>query len=154
MSVSYRLKKKELVLLLDLFGDAGSLEQNFGDIFISREEYDETAEALRKKGFVNVRSETISPENGIALMIKHIYSAPLALADTGSGVWIYCSADLTVMLKVNTAFGMEYRLYAAASDEEREEIGTELMGYDLKTLRGGNAEYDALAGFLKVPCHE
>ena len=26
MSVSYRLKKKELVLLLDLFGDAGSLE--------------------------------------------------------------------------------------------------------------------------------
>ena len=62
MSVSYRLKKKELVLLLDLFGDAGSLEQNFGDIFISREEYDETAEALRKKGFVNVRSETISPE--------------------------------------------------------------------------------------------
>ena len=40
MSISYRLKKKELVLLLDLFGDAGSLEQNFGDIFISCEEYD------------------------------------------------------------------------------------------------------------------
>ncbi|MBQ5990200.1 MAG: hypothetical protein IJL67_11975 [Oscillospiraceae bacterium] len=149
MSISYRLKKKELVLLLDLFGDAGSLEQNFGDIFISREEYDENAEALHKKGFVNTGDKTISPESGIALMMKHIYSAPLALADTGAGVWIYCSADLAVMLKVNTAFGMEYRLYAAASDEERSELCGEFIPDDLKIIRGSEAEFDELAGFIK-----
>jgi len=154
MSISYRLKKKELVLLLDLFGDAGSLEQKFGDIFISREEYDETAETLHKKGFVNAGNDTVSPENGMALMMKHIYSAPLALADTGSGVWVYCSADLIVMLKLNTAFGMEYSLCAAASDEERSELGTELKSCDLKIIRGGKDVYDELAGFLKEPCHE
>ena len=149
MSISYRLKKRELVLLLDLFGDAGSLEQNFGDIFISREEYDETAESLHNKGFVNAGDKTISPESGIALMMKHIYSAPLALADTGAGVWIYCSADLAVMLKINTAFGMEYRLYAAASDEERMELCGEFIPDDLKIIRGSEAEFDELAGFIK-----
>ena len=82
-------------------------------------------------------------------MMKHIYSAPLALADTGAGVWIYCSADLAVMLKVNTAFGMEYRLYAAASDEERSELCGEFIPDDLKIIRGSEAEFDELAGFIK-----
>ena len=149
MSISYRLKKRELILLLDLFGDAGSLEQNFGDIFISREEYDETAEALHKKGFVNAGEKTISPESGIALMMKHIYSAPLAIADTGAGVWIYCSADLAVVLQINTAFGMEYKLYAAASDYERTELNEELKSYDLKIIRGGKTELEESADFLK-----
>ena len=154
MSISYRLKKRELVLLLDLFGDAGSLEQNFGDIFISREEYDETAEGLHKKGFVNASDKTISPESGIALMMKHIYTAPLALADTAAGVWIYCSADLAVMLKINTAFGMEYRLYAAASEKEKLELVTEFESDDLKIIRGTEAQLDEFAGFLKEFCHE
>ena len=154
MSISYRLKKRELVLLLDLFGDAGSLEQKFGDIFISREEYDETAKSLHEKGFVNANDKTISPESGIALMMKHIYSAPLALADTGAGVWIYCSADLAVMLKINTAFGMEYRLYAAVSEKERTELAAEFESDDLKIIRGTKTELDKFAGPLKEFCHE
>jgi hypothetical protein len=136
MSIFYRLKKKELVLLLDLFGDAGSLEQKFGDIYIDRDEYDRTAASLERKGFVSLNGKNISAESGMEIMLKSIFSAPAAFADEQAENWLYFSDGLIVTVRADSAFGPEFYLGAAADEEDMKLLSERITGRRFKAIRG------------------
>lgn len=136
MSISYRLKKKELILLLDLFGDAGSLEQKFGDVFISRAEYRSTAESLHKKGYVTVSEGRITADNGTAFIMKRIFDSPLVFSDGNADGWLYCSEKMMIFIDLSPVFTDEFRITTAVSDEEKTELSESLEGRKFTAVRG------------------
>lgn len=151
MSISYRFRKKELVLMLDLFGDSGSLEQKFGDIYIDRSEYDAVADTLHKKGFVTVSGDSISAENGMAVIMESIFSAPLMFTDTNADNWIYCCRDFMVHVRIRNEFGFEYLVSTVTDREDREELTEKISGRKFIISRGGSGEISGseLAGFAE-----
>ncbi|MCQ2464974.1 MAG: hypothetical protein MJ095_05275 [Oscillospiraceae bacterium] len=140
MSIRYRFSRKELILLLDLEGDAGSLEQKFGDVYISSAEYDSISEKLHGKGFVTVTGNTVSAEAGISFLMKKIYSSPLALRDSEYENWIYCSENIIVTLRAGSTLGFEYVAGAVTDDEDRAELSEKISGRRFSIIRGGHGE--------------
>lgn len=151
MGISYRFKKKEFILMLDMFGDAGSLEQKFGDVYISREEYDRTAAALHARGFVTVIGDTVSAEPGMEVIMKRIFSSKLVFAGKDACNWIYCSADLMIHVRTDTLTGFEYLVSVVTDDEDKAELTERLGGTDFRTVRGGSGEItgDRLVSFAE-----
>lgn len=138
MNISYRLKKKELILLLDLFGDACTLEQKFGDVYISRADYESIAASLHEKGYVTVNSGRITADSAAELIIKKMYSSEYVLEDTEVSGWLYCSEDITLFIDFSTVFRDEFRIRTVLSEEDRKELSEELTGRTFSILRGGN----------------
>lgn len=142
MNISYRLKKKELILLLDLFGDAEKLEQNFGNVYIDRDEYTVLSEALHRKGFVTLSGNSISAEGVISFMMETVYSAPLVFADEKSECWIYCTPEIMIYIRVNTAGGLEYLLSAVSDAEDRDMLTENISDRQFRIIRGGSGNTD------------
>lgn len=137
MSISYRLKKKELILLLDLFGNPESLEQKFGDVYISRDEYEKTALSLHDKGYITVTDGRIKADNAAAFIIKNIYDSGVVLADENADGWLYCSDDIIIFADLSPLFSDEFRIRTAVTYEERHELCEELGERNFIFLRGG-----------------
>ena len=132
MGICYRMKKKELVLLIDLLGDINALEQKFGDVYISREEYESIAESLHKKGFAMICGEKIIPDRCISYIIKKMFDSELVLVCEDSGEWIYCSDEIIISVRFET----EYRIRTAVSGEERRELSEDISGRGYVSVRG------------------
>ncbi|MDO5148451.1 MAG: hypothetical protein ACI4KB_11965 [Oscillospiraceae bacterium] len=132
MGICYRMKKRELVLLIDLLGDINALEQKFGDVYISREEYESIAESIHKKGFAMVCGEKIIPDRCISYIIKKMFDSELVLVCEDAGEWIYCSDEIIISVRFET----EYRIRTAVSDEERRELSEDISGRKYVSVRG------------------
>ncbi len=132
MGICYRMKKKELVLLIDLLGDINALEQKFGDVYISREEYESIAESLHKKGFAMICGEKIIPDRCISYIIKKMFDSELVLVCEDSGEWIYCSDEIIISVRFET----EYRIRTAVSGEERRELSEDISDRGYVSVRG------------------
>ncbi len=143
MSISYRFSKKELILMLDLFGNPDTLEQKFGNVFIDREEYEKTAEKLSRKGFVTLRDGTICADSGLELIIRNIYSAGYVFADQGASYFIYRGSDFSVCIRAVSDFGFEYRVSGITDAEDVEELEENISGLRFSILRGGSGETDS-----------
>jgi len=140
MSISYRLRKNEFVLMLDLFGNPESLEQKFGNLYIDCREYDEISSGLHRKGFVTLSGDTISAESGMEVMMKAVYNAPLAFAEKNAGSWVYCTGEFMLYVRAGGISETEYFLTAAADDEDRTELAGKLSGRKFRFIRGGHGE--------------
>lgn len=106
--ISYRLKNKELVFLLDLFGDVNSLPQSFGNIFIDRDEYRLTADGLHEKGFVTVCGDTVSADLATEMLFCRIFDADVVFTDKTTDIWCYCCEDMIVLIRDDTVRHGEY----------------------------------------------
>lgn len=140
MSISYRLKKNEFVLMLDLFGNPESLEQKFGNLYIDCREYDEISSGLHRKGFVTLSGDTVAAESGMEVMLKAVYSAPLAFAEENAGSWVYCTGEFLLYITAAGITETEYVLSAAVDDEDRTELAEKLSGRMFRYIRGGHGE--------------
>lgn len=108
MAISYRLKIKEFLFLLDIFGDPGSLVQGFGHIYIDKTEYRAIAEELDRKGIVTISENNIFAERGVAMLLKNIYSADTVFADSNLEQWVYCSDNIITMVRYSKNCPGEY----------------------------------------------
>lgn len=109
MITSYRLRKKELVFLLDLAGDINKLEQGFGNIYINFEEHNKISAQLQDKGFViKGRNEMIYTDSSISYIMNTIYNAKFAATDSKLNTWIYCSENLAVVISAGGLCADEY----------------------------------------------
>lgn len=136
MGICYRMKKRELVLLIDLLGDINSLEQKFGDLYINCREYENTAEILHKKGFAMVCGERIIPDRCISYIIKKMFDSELVFVREDAGEWIYCSEEILISVRFET----EYRIGTAVSEEERKEFSEVVSGRKYISVRGPECE--------------
>lgn len=101
MVLSYRLKKKELIFLLDLFGDVNTLYQKFGVVYIDDAEHTELAKGLHKKGMVTVSKNTVTVDHGIEFIMKKMYSSDIVFSDDRLDMWCYCCDDFIVVITVS-----------------------------------------------------
>ena len=108
MTISYRLKIKELVFLLDIFGNPCSFSQGFGHIYIDKTEYLMIAEALNRKGFVTLSGKNVFVERGISVLLKNVFSADTVLADSRLERWIYCTDKMITVIRMSKNCPGEY----------------------------------------------
>lgn len=146
MSFSYRLKKKELVLLLDLAGDVNSLEQKFGDIYISRDEHEKTVLELQKKGMLTVSGDCVIPESRVGFVTDRFYDSELVIADEKLETWLYCSEDIITAVSTGGIFVSEYIITPLVSDEDKKEYFSDLCDRKFSVLRGENRDLIKFTG--------
>ncbi len=108
MAISYRLKTKELIFFLDIFGDPGSLFQGFGHIYIDRKEYTVIAEELNRKGMITFSGKNVFVERGISVIMKNIYAADTVFADSGLERWAYCTENMISVVRLSRNCPGEY----------------------------------------------
>lgn len=108
MTISYRLKIKELVFLFDIFGDPGSFSQGFGHIYIDKSEYLMIAEELDRKGIVTLSGKNVFVERGIAVLLKNAFLADTVFADSGLERWVYCSDKMITVIRTGKNCPGEY----------------------------------------------
>ncbi|MBE6853027.1 MAG: hypothetical protein E7505_06075 [Ruminococcus sp.] len=142
MDFSYRLKKKELIFLLDLFGDVNKLEQKFADVYIDREEHRKIAQALHEKGFATIINEEIIPDSHIAFLIKKFYSSELMLSDESVSVWLYCSEELVLRVASGDISPSEY-IITPFIKEDLEDMADGLGNSVFSVMRGSNGTVEA-----------
>lgn len=157
MGLSYRIKKKELVLLLDLAGDVNSLEQRFGDIYIDHDEYIKTAEVLHKKGMITLSGSSVIPECHVHFIAEKFFTSPLVLSDDKPDMWIYCSEDLIISVELSNLFVSEYILTPLIADGEKRDFFETVSGRNFFILRGGKGtvsgtELAKFTGEYKYEC--
>lgn len=139
MDISYRMKKKELIFLLDLCGDVNSLEQRFGNVYISSDEHKNTARRLDEKGLLIVSGNKAVTDNAAAGVIERFYLSPLVLASEKLDIWLYCSADMVLAVRMSSLFAYEFVLTPLFDDDISEFI-TENETSFFTVFRGGDGK--------------
>lgn len=149
MTISYRLKIKELVFLLDIFGDPCSLPQGFGHICIDKTEYLMIAEELNRKGIVTLSEKNVFVERGIAVLLKNVVSAETVFSDSELERWVYCTDKMFTVIRISKNCPGEYliepyfnsgELLADIAEEKDKEVSFEFYKgitgtYDIKKGR-------------------
>lgn len=151
MSISYRLTKKELILLLDLYGDINSLEQRFGDVYITSDEHRRISDELEAKGFVTVSGESIIPDTQIGFITEKMYSAGSVLADADADMWLYCSDDIIVTLNAGRFGNFGFTVGTVMYGDELSEFADEIRSRYFTEYRAEKCSFygEALPGYLE-----
>ncbi len=108
MVVSYKLKKKELVFLLDLFGSINTLPQKFGEIYIDSNEHMAIAGKLHHKGMITLFEKDFSVDRGMEYIFKKIYDSDVVFSDNDYQQWFYCGGTFVVIISMSVLNSEEY----------------------------------------------
>lgn len=144
MVVSYRLKKKELIFLLDFFGDVNTLGQSFGAVYIDENEHRKIAKDLHRKGLVTFMKNEVTVERGIECIIKKMYDAQIIFADSGYSLWVYCCKEFIVILRLSERISDEFLVTPLRNKDELyecfDEFGLNEFVFEKNTDRGCSIE--------------
>lgn len=120
--ISYRLRKTELVFLLDFFGDIKTLPQSFGNIYIDRQRYSEIADNLHTKGIIKLIDSTASVDLAVEAIFDGIYSAAVVFTDENLDIWCYCSDKIIIIIRSDHIRKNEYIITPVSKSDMLEEI--------------------------------
>lgn len=154
--ISYRMKNKELVFLLDLFGDTGNLPQNFGNIYIDKDEYRKIAEEMHEKGFVSLFGDTVCADIATEFMFRRIYDSDVVFTDKTTDIWCYCCDDVIILICDDSVRQGEYLVVPFEDTDELDEFLCE-EGYSesyfmlVKPYRR-KMNYDGVLSILRGRC--
>ncbi len=142
MTISYRLKTKELIFLFDIFGDPCSFSQGFGHIYIDKNEYLKIAEELNRKGMVTLSGKNVFVERGIAMLLKNTYAADTVFADSELERWIYCTGEMITVIRTSRNCPGEYLLEPYFDPDELFDDMTEEKSANVVFYKGITGTYD------------
>ncbi len=143
--ISYRLKKTELIFLLDFFGDINTLPQSFGNIYIDCQRYSEIADDLHSKGIINLIDSTASADLAVETVFRGIYAAKVVFTDENLDIWCYCSHNIKIMIRSDHIRKSEYVITPFQTSDMLEEILEDEYG---------NSDFVVLRPFNKRICYE
>ncbi len=149
--LSYRLKTKELIFMLDCFGQVNSLPQGFGNIYIDVRQHGEIAWRLHRNGMITYINGTAVTDRILSDIFKNIYSSEFIAADSNLDIWIYCSDFIIVTIERDRLCSEDYIMTPLQNAEELKEKLTE-NGYSEASFdlyRGGSERYN-LDEFTKL----
>lgn len=149
--ISYRLRKKEMVFLLDFFGDINTLPQSFGNIYIDRQRYSEIAEDLNMKGIINLIDQTASADTAVEVIFRSIYESSVVFTDESLNIWCYCNQDIIILIRYDHIRKNEYIITPLrTTDMLAEIIANEFGSSDFIMLRPSyrNIEYEKIYELL------
>ncbi len=120
--ISYRLKKNELIFLLDFFGDVNTLPQSFGNIYMDQCRCSRIAANLHCKGIINLIDGTASVDTALEIILRRIYTAGVIFTDEILDIWCYCNEDMIVVIKNDQIRKNEYVVTPMQSTEIMKKI--------------------------------
>ncbi|MDO5559062.1 MAG: hypothetical protein Q4F95_05630 [Oscillospiraceae bacterium] len=108
MAVSYRLKKRELIFLLDRLGDINSLYQGFGFMYLDSEDCMNAAKGLADKGVLTIAGENIYLDRGFRYIIQLVFCASCVACDEEISLWIYWNDGVSLLIEPDSLSEGDY----------------------------------------------